>query len=122
MLAAQSSILNLKIPLLWPPSLFARNFIYKTIYLKSPLALFPLKLTALVLSDPNLKPFLTLGLIEKLVYRFIVNLKPFSVALGAIKNLNTLLPSYVSNSITHSIVLNTIVNLKSPIKDVGISI
>ena len=52
-----------------------------------------------------------------------VNLKPFLAALGAIENLNTLLPSYSLGLITYSIVFSTIVNLKSPpIKDVGIGI
>jgi len=109
--------------LLWPPSLLIGNSIYKTIYLKSPLALFPLNLTAAVLSNPNLKFFLALGLIEKLVYRSIVNLKPFLAALGAIKNLNTLLPSYALDLIARSVVLSAIVNLKSfPVKDNGIGI
>jgi len=89
------------------------NSIYRAIYLKSPLAL----------SNPNLKSFLALGLIGGLVYRFIVNLKPFLAALGAIENLNTLLPSYSLDLIARSAVLSAIVNLKSsPIKDVGISI
>jgi len=52
-----------------------------------------------------------------------VNPKPSLAALGAIENLNTLLPSYSLGLIAYSIVLGTIVNLKSsPIKDVGIGI
>jgi hypothetical protein len=52
-----------------------------------------------------------------------VNLKPSLVALSAIENLNTLLPSYSLGSIAHSVVLSAIVNSKSPpIKDVGIGI
>jgi hypothetical protein len=52
-----------------------------------------------------------------------VNLKPSLAALGAIENLNTLLPSYSSGSIAYSIVFSAIVNLKSPpVKDVGIGI
>ena len=77
----------------------------------------------MVLSNPNLKSFLALGLIEKLVYKSIVNLKPSLVALSAIKNLNTLLPSYASGFIARSAVLSAIVNSKSPpIKDVGMGI
>jgi len=58
-----------------------------------------------------------------LVYRSIVNLKPFLAALSAIKDLNILLFSYVLDSIVGSIVLGTIVNLKSlPIKKVRIGI
>jgi hypothetical protein len=58
-----------------------------------------------------------------LVYRSMVNLKPSLVALGAIKNLNNLLPSYALGLITYSAVLSTIVNLKSPsVKDVRIGI
>jgi len=76
-----------------------------------------------VLSNPNLKSFLALGLIEKLVYKSIVNLKPSLVALSAIKNLNTLLPFYTLGLIVYSVVLSAIVNLKSsPIKDVRIGI
>jgi len=109
--------------LLWPPGLSTRNSIYRAVYLKSPLALFLLNLIVAALSNPNLKSFLALGLIEKLVYRFIVNLKSFLVALGAIKNLNTLLPSCVLGLIAYNAVLSTIVNLKSPlVKDVGIGI
>jgi len=75
------------------------------------------------LSNPNLKSFLALGLIEKLVYRSIVNLKPSLAALSAIENLNTLLPFYTLGLIAHSVVLSAIVNLKSsPIKDVRIGI
>ena len=77
----------------------------------------------MVFSNPNIKSFLALGLIEKLVYRSIVNLKPFLVALGAIEDLNTLLLFYILGLITGNIVLNTIVNSKSPpIKEVGIGI
>ena len=77
----------------------------------------------MVLSNPNLKSLLALGLTEKLVYRSIVNLKPSLAALSAIKNLNTLLPSYALGLIIYSIVLSTIVKLKSPpVKDVGIGI
>jgi len=77
----------------------------------------------LALSDPNLKSLPALGLIEKLVYRSIVNPKPSLVALSAIKNLNTLLPSCALGLIAYSVVLSTIVNLKSPpVKDVGIGI
>ena len=75
------------------------------------------------LSNPNLKSLLALGLIEKLVYKSIVNPNPSLVALGAIENLNTLLPSYSLGLIAYSVVLSTIVNLKSPpIKDVRIGI
>ena len=99
------------------------NSIYRAIYLKSPLILFLLNLTVAVLSNSNLKSLLALGLIEKLVYKSIVNLKPFLVALNTIENLNTLLPSCILGLIVYSIVLSTIVNLKSPpIKDVGIGI
>ena len=77
----------------------------------------------MALSNPNLKSRLALGLIEKLVYRSIVNLKPSLAALGAIENLNTLLPSYSLGLIVYSVVLSTIVNLKSPpIKDLRIGI
>ena len=52
-----------------------------------------------------------------------VNPKPSLAALGAIKNLNTLLPPYALGLIIYSAVLSSIVNLKSPpIKDVGIGI
>ena len=52
-----------------------------------------------------------------------VNLKLFLAVLGAIKNLNTLLLSYVLSSIVYNAVLSTIVNLKSLlVKDVGIGI
>jgi hypothetical protein len=52
-----------------------------------------------------------------------VNLKPSLVALGAIENLNTLLPPYTLGLIVCNIVLSAIVNLKSPsIKDVRIGI
>jgi len=52
-----------------------------------------------------------------------VNLKSFLVALSAIKDLNTLLPSYVLGLIVNNTVLSAIVNLKSPpIKEVGIGI
>jgi len=96
---------------------------YRAIYLKSPLALFPLNLTVAALNNLNLKSFLALGLIEKLVYRFMANPKPFLVALGAIKNLNTFLSSCALGLIAYSAVFNTIVNLKSPpVKDVGINI
>jgi len=75
------------------------------------------------LGNPNLKSLLALGLIEKLVYKSIVNPKPSLTALGAIENLNTLLPSYTLGLIARSVVLSAIVNLKSPpIKDVGIGI
>ena len=77
----------------------------------------------MALSNPNLKSLLALGLIEKLVYRFIVNLKSFLAAFGTIKNLNTLLPPYALGLIIYSAMLSTIVNLKSPsVKDVGIGI
>ena len=77
----------------------------------------------MVLSNPNLKSLPALGLIEKLVYRSIVNPKPFLAVLGAIENLNTLLPPYTLGLIAYSIVLSTIVNLKSPpVKDIGIGI
>jgi len=76
----------------------------------------------LTLGGPNLKPLPALGLIEKLVYRSIVNPKPSLAALGAIKNLNILLPSRALGLIAYSAVLSTIVNLKSPVKDVGIGI
>ena len=93
--------------------MLAGNSIYRAIYLKSPSAL----------GNPNLKSLLALGLIEKLVYRSIVNLKPSLVALGAIDNLNTLLPSYTLGLIARSVVLSAIVNLKSPpVKDVRIGI
>jgi len=75
------------------------------------------------LGNPNLKSLPALGLIEKLVYRSIVNPKTFLVALGAIENLNTLLPPYTLGLIVYSAILSTIVNLKSPpVKDVGIGI
>jgi len=100
-----------------------RNSIYRAIYLKSLLALFPLKLTVAALSNPNLKSLLALGLTEKLVYKSIVNPKPFLAALSAIENLNTLLPSYTLGSIAHSAVLGAIANLKSPpVQDIGIGI
>jgi len=52
-----------------------------------------------------------------------VNLKLFLAVLGAIKNLNTLLPSSALGLIVYSAVLGAIVNLKSPsVKDVGIGI
>jgi len=57
-----------------------------------------------------------------LVYRSIVNPKPSLAALGAIENLNTLLPFYALGLIAHSVVLSAIVNLKSSVKDVGIGI
>ena len=77
----------------------------------------------MALSNPNLKSLLALGLTEKLVYRSMVNPKPSLVALGAIENLNTLLPPYALGLIIYSAVLSIIVNLKSPpIKDVGIGI
>ena len=77
----------------------------------------------MALGNPNLKSLPALGLIEKLVYRSIVNPKTFLVALGAIENLNTLLPPYTLGLIVYSAILSTIVNLKSPpVKDVGIGI
>ena len=77
----------------------------------------------MVLSNPNLKSLPALGLIEKLVYRSIVNPKPSLAVLSAIENLNTLLPSYGLGLIARSVVLSAIVNLKSPpIKDVRIGI
>ena len=77
----------------------------------------------MALGNPNLKSLLALGLIEKLVYKSIVNPKPSLTALGAIENLNTLLPSYALGLIIYSVVLSTIVNLKSPpIKDIRIGI
>ena len=77
----------------------------------------------MALSNPNPKSLLASGLIGGLVYRSIVNLKPFLVALGDIENLNTLLPSRGLGLIARSVVLSAIVNLKSPpIKDVGIGI
>jgi len=70
-----------------------------------------------------LKSLPALGLTEKLVYRSIVNPKPSLVALSAIKNSNTLLPSYALGSIARSAVLGAIANSKSPsIKDVGMGI
>ena len=91
----------------------AGNSIYRAIYLKSPL----------VLSNPNLKSLLASGLIGGLVYRSIVNPKPSLAALGAIENLNTLLPSYSLDLIARSVVLSAIVNSKSPpVKDVRIGI
>jgi hypothetical protein len=77
----------------------------------------------LALGNPNLKSLLALGLTEKLVYRSIVNPKLSLAALGAIENLNTLLPSYALGLIARSVVLGAIVNLKSPpVKDVGMGI
>ena len=77
----------------------------------------------MVLSNPNLKSLPALGLTEKLVHRSIVNPKSFLAELSAIENLNTLLPSYSLGLIIYSVVLSTIVNLKSPfVKDVGIGI
>ena len=58
-----------------------------------------------------------------MVYRSIVNPKPSLVALGAIENLNTLLPFSVLGLIVYGAVLSAIVNSKSPpVKDVGIGI
>jgi hypothetical protein len=91
----------------------AGNFIYRAIYLKS----------FLILGNPNLKSLSASGLIEKLVYKFIVNLKPSLAVLSIIKNLNIFSPFYALGLITYSAVLNTIVNSKSPpVKDVGIGI
>jgi len=96
---------------------------YRAIYLKSLLVLFPLNLPIAALSNPNLKSLLALGLIEKLVYRSIVNPKPSLVALGTIENLNTLLPFSALGLIAYGVVLSALANLKSfPVKDVGIGI
>jgi len=73
--------------------------------------------------NPTLNSLLVSGLTEKLVYRSMVNLKPFLAALSAIENLNTLSPFYVLGLIICSAMLGAIVNSKSfLIKDVGIGI
>jgi len=96
---------------------------YRAIYPKSLLVLFPLNLPIVALGNPNLKSLLALGLIEKLVYRSIVNPKPFLAVLGAIENLNILLPSSALGLIARGVVLGAIANLKSPpVKDVGMAI
>jgi hypothetical protein len=76
-----------------------------------------------VLGNPNLKSLPALGLIEKLIYKFIVNLKPSLAVFSAIKNLNTLPPPYTLGLIIYNTVLSAIVNSKSPpIKDIGMGI
>ena len=90
-----------------------KNFIYKAIYLKS----------SLIFNNFNLKFFLILGLIEGLIYKFIINLKSFLIVFSIIKNLNTFLPFYSLGLIIYSIVFNIIVNLKSFfVKDIKIGI
>ena len=102
--------------------MLAGNSIYRAIYLKSPLIPFLLNLTIVALNNFNLKSFLALGLTEKLIYRFMVNLKPSLVGLGIIENLNTLLSSFALGLIAYNTVLSAIVNLKSPVKDIGMGI